>query len=395
MLYGHMMDSLRAFCGLLAGLAVLLICLPGLVGAVPIADDPATASGASADNETLGIHEVAVSGDGYIDEQDEIVLDHPGPPYVWSTEGVAFTVTVGGEMTDEEYALCGEATDSDGEVLSNLGCESVTLTGGEQEIVFEVEEWLDETEGDVWVTLELQNDAGEMIQYETAPITLIHPDGDLSGDRLTNAEEVRYGTDFTTPDTTGNGLTDWEEIRVHESDPLATDTSGDGVGDATAVRLGLDPTIPYLPYVYVGGGLVVIVLLVAGGGALGWRFTRRYDRGEDSSAPEQSTYERTTDERPPNPASDPQSATPPTAEPEQEGPPLTKEEEVCRLLGEHDGRMKQSQLVAQTEWSQATVSRLVSKLEREGTITKLRTGRENIVELRTAEPESEPESTDV
>ncbi|MCH7659233.1 MAG: helix-turn-helix domain-containing protein [Euryarchaeota archaeon] len=392
MLYRHMMDGLRAFCGLLAGLGVLLICLPGLVGAVPIADDPATASGASADNETLGIHEVAVSGDGYIDEQDEIVLDHPGPPYVWSTEGVAFTVTVGGEMTDEEYALCGEATDSDGEVLSDLGCESVTLTGGEQEIVFEVEEWLDETEGDVWVTLELQNDAGEMIQYETAPITLIHPDGDLSGDRLTNAEEVRYGTDFTTPDTTGNGLTDWEEIRVHESDPLATDTSGDGVGDATAVRLGLDPTIPYLPYVYVGGGLVVIVLLVAGGGALGWQFMRRYNAA-DEPAPAMPDEDRSAD--PDLPAESTPVATSSTAEPEQEGPPLTKEEEVCRLLGEHDGRMKQSQLVAQTEWSQATVSRLVSKLEREGSITKLRTGRENIVELRTTEPESEPESTDV
>lgn len=378
-----MSDSLHRFCGLLVGFVALAVCLTGFVGAVPIADDPTTASGASTDdNDALGVQEVAVSGDGYIDEQDEIVLDHPGPPYVWSTEPTVFTVTVGGEVTDEEYAVCGEATDSDGTVLADLDCQSVALTGGEQEVDFEVDDWADE--GDVWITIELENEAGDVVQYETVPVTLIHPDGDLSGDRLTNAEEVRYGTDFTTPDTTGNGLTDWEEIHLYESDPLVTDTSGDGVSDAMAVRLGLDPTIPYLPYVYVGGGLLVVALLVVGGGALGWQFMRRYEGGETPSRTEQRVEEQPADR-----SSDPAPVAPSQiAEPEQEGPPLTKEEEVCRLLGEHDGRMKQSQLVEQTEWSQATVSRLVSKLEREGTITKLRTGRENIVELRTKETES-------
>jgi hypothetical protein len=381
-----MNDGSRAFCGLLTGLAVLLVCLSGLVGAVPIADDPNTASGASADdNETLGIHEVAVSGDGYIDEQDETVPNHPGPPYLWSSEPAVFTATIGGEVTDEEYAVCGEATDSDGEVLADLGCESVALTGGEQEVAFEVDEWSEEPQGDVWITIELEDEIGDVTHYETMPISLIHPEGDLSGDRLTNEEEVRYGTDFTTPDTTGNGLTDWEEIHLYESDPLATDTSGDGISDAMAVRLGLDPTIPYLPYAYVGGGLIVVVVLVIGGGAVGWQFMRRYgDGGAAESTTEYSEEGESIDSSPDSPPV----AAFPVAEPEQEGPPLTKEEEVCRLLGEHDGRMKQSQIVEQTEWSQATVSRLVSKLEREGTITKLRTGRENIVELRATEPES-------
>lgn len=379
-------NGLRTFCGLFVGFAMLLASATGFVGAVPLADDPSTASGATADdNDTLGIHEVTITGDGYIAEQEEIVLDHPGPPYLWSTEPVALTATVGGEVTDEEYVVCGEATDSNGDVLSDLGCQAVTLTGGEEDVVFEIAGWPDGVQGDVWITVELQDDTGDMTHYETAPITLIHPEGDLSGDRLTNAEEVRHGTDFTIPDTTGNGLTDWEEINLHESDPLVADTSGDGVSDAMAVRLGLDPTIPYLPYAYVGGGLLIIVLLVAGGSALGWQFMRRYTDEADESTPDRSVEDHTTeDPTPESTSADPS----PASEATGEGRPLTKEEEVCRLLREHDGRMKQSQLVEQTEWSQATVSRLVSKLEREGTITKLRTGRENIVELRTMEPES-------
>lgn len=381
----------RVHLRMVAVVALLAVLGVGIAGAVPFADDPNGTSGATAgDSDAPGFHGTSITGEGYIEGQEEIVRDHPGPAYVWSTEPVTVNATLGTETVDEEYAVCGETTDSDGETLSELDCQTVTPSGNEDDVAFDIDGWPD-YQGSVWITLELRTDEGEVEYYEIVPVTVIHPDGDLSGDGLTNAEEVRYGTDFTVPDTTGNGLTDWEEVAVHGSDPLVTDTSGDGVGDATAVRLGLDPTIPYLPYVYVGGGLLVVLLVVAGGGALGWHFMRRYTGGTNGSsepaeatAAADATHEPAsrvdTDTSPAGPAADPT--------PDGDGPPLTKEEEVCRILREHDGRMKQSRLVEHTEWSQATVSRLLTKLEQEGTVTKLRAGRENIVELCDGETES-------
>lgn len=382
---------------LFVAFVVLTVLGAGAVVAVPIADDPNDASGATtANGDAAGFHGAEIAGDGYIADQEALVTDHPGPAYVWSTEPVAVNATLGSGAADEGSTVCGEVTDTDGETLSDLGCQDATPTGEESSVEFVVDGWPDGHQGGAWITLELRNDDGEVEYYETVPVTVIHPEGDLSGDGLTNADEVRYGTDFTVPDTTGNGLTDWEEVAVHGSDPLATDTSGDGVGDATAVRLGLDPTIPYLPYVYVGAGLLVVLLVVAGGGALGWHFMRRYtgtegedEQAERTAADDGAAEGRSADESPTTP---PPVASPPDPEPNPDpdgnGPPLTKEEEICRILDEHDGRMKQSRLVDHTEWSQATVSRLLTKLEQEGTVTKLRSGRENIVELRGVESES-------
>lgn len=382
---------------LFVALVVLVVLGAGVVGAVPFADDPNDASGAATGNgDAPGFHGTEITGDGYIADQEALVSDHPGPAYVWSTEPTTVNTTLGSGAADEGSVVCGEVTDTDGETLSDLGCQDVMPTGDESSVEFDIDGWPDGHQGGAWITLELRTDDGEVEYYETVPVTVIHPDGDLSGDGLTNADEVRYGTDFTVPDTTGNGLTDWEEVAVHGTDPLATDTSGDGVGDATAVRLGLDPTIPYLPYVYVGVGLLVVLLVVAGGGALGWQLMRRYTGSEDGDEQAERT---TTDDGPAGtrPENEPSTTPPPVdtpskpepdSEPDGDGPPLTKEEEICRILDEHDGRMKQSRLVDHTEWSQATVSRLLTKLEQEGTVTKLRSGRENIVELRGVESES-------
>lgn len=377
---------------LVAVVALLVVLGVGVAGAVPYADDPNGASGATAgEGNASGFYAISVTGDGYIEGQEEMVRDHPGPAYVWSTEPVTVNATLGTGAADGEYAVCGETTGSDGETLSELGCQAVAPSDDETEVAFDIDEWPD-YQGSVWITLELRTGEGEVEYYETVPVTVIHPNGDLSGDGLTNAEEVRYGTDFTVPDTTGNGLTDWEEVAVHGSDPLVTDTSGDGVSDATAVRLGLDPTIPYLPYVYVGGGLLVVLLVVVGGGALGWHLMRRYTGDGTNGSPEPADATATDDATPgPAPGADINTSPAEPASdpgPDGDGPPLTKEEEVCRILRDHDGRMKQSRLVEHTEWSQATVSRLLTKLEQEGTVTKLRSGRENIVELRGVETES-------
>jgi ubiquitin len=64
------------------------------------------------------------------------------------------------------------------------------------------------------------------------------------------------------------------------------------------------------------------------------------------------------------------------------------EERVVSLLEENGGRMKQVNIVEETGWSKSKVSMLLSDMEDEETISKLRVGRENIVSLAGHEPDA-------
>jgi hypothetical protein len=67
---------------------------------------------------------------------------------------------------------------------------------------------------------------------------------------------------------------------------------------------------------------------------------------------------------------------------------ISDEERIIQLLEDHDGQMRQVAIVDEVEWSKAKVSRLLSKLDKDGEITKLRLGRENLICLRGCEPEA-------
>jgi hypothetical protein len=54
---------------------------------------------------------------------------------------------------------------------------------------------------------------------------------DPDNDRLTNIEEMRYGTKPNNADTDGDGLTDGDEVIWAGTDPLNEDTDGDGLTD--------------------------------------------------------------------------------------------------------------------------------------------------------------------
>lgn len=73
-----------------------------------------------------------------------------------------------------------------------------------------------------------------------------------------------------------------------------------------------------------------------------------------------------------------------TAEPDEEPGGevlLSDEERVLRLLQAEGGRMKQVDIVDETDWSNAKVSQLLSSMAEEGHIEKLRIGRENLISL--------------
>jgi len=67
---------------------------------------------------------------------------------------------------------------------------------------------------------------------------------------------------------------------------------------------------------------------------------------------------------------------------------LSDEERVIQLLEKNGGRMKQVNIVKNTEWSKSKVSMLLSDMEEEGEISKLRVGRENIISLAGEEPDA-------
>lgn len=60
---------------------------------------------------------------------------------------------------------------------------------------------------------------------------------------------------------------------------------------------------------------------------------------------------------------------------------LSDEERVERLLEDNGGRMKQANIVRETDWSNAKVSQLLSSMDEDERIEKLRIGRENLISL--------------
>lgn len=61
--------------------------------------------------------------------------------------------------------------------------------------------------------------------------------------------------------------------------------------------------------------------------------------------------------------------------------PDDPENEVMEYLRENDGRVKQKDLTEDLDWSKTKVSRVTSSLEEQDKVSKLRIGRENIIEI--------------
>jgi hypothetical protein len=68
---------------------------------------------------------------------------------------------------------------------------------------------------------------------------------DADADGLTAAEELAVGSDPVNSDTDGDGISDGDEVFLYGTDPTNSDTDGDGVDDGTEIFvLHTDPTVP-------------------------------------------------------------------------------------------------------------------------------------------------------
>ena len=156
------------------------------------------------------------------------------------------------------------------------------------------------------------------------------------------------------------------------------DTDRDGLGDSLESTLRTNPTSNLTPVWLVVGAVLVVLVVAIGATRLrrGWRerFGGTTDGLDSDDGAEATTNHETGN------------ATEPAVERTPE--PLTDEDRVLTLLREHGGRMKQSRIVAETEWSKAKVSRLLSAMTDDGEIDKLSIGRENIISLEGHRPEA-------
>ncbi|MFA9416955.1 helix-turn-helix transcriptional regulator [Natrinema sp. HArc-T2] len=134
------------------------------------------------------------------------------------------------------------------------------------------------------------------------------------------------------------------------------------------------------PGLYLIGALFGIGLAVA---AVLWY--RRYGPGaRDSTAGETPAASPQPAPATPDATGEPSEETDSIADEEL----LTDEDRVVNLIRENGGRMKQVNIVEETGWSKSKVSMLLSDMEDDGTISKLRVGRENIISLEGFEPEA-------
>lgn len=126
------------------------------------------------------------------------------------------------------------------------------------------------------------------------------------------------------------------------------------------------------PLFALGAGVIVL----GGVAVLGAYALRRRDGIGESGRAESSPPDESPDDEP----STTPDATAGTDTP-LEAELLSDEEHVERLLERNDGRMKQASIVSETGWSNAKVSQLLSAMDEEGRINKLRIGRENLISL--------------
>ncbi|GAA0223372.1 helix-turn-helix transcriptional regulator [Haladaptatus pallidirubidus] len=125
---------------------------------------------------------------------------------------------------------------------------------------------------------------------------------------------------------------------------------------------------------------IVLLLLVVSSGVVGlYVLMQRRDNEPADDSPADDPPATVSE-----PGRDSVGEVAPGSEPEDNEPSvelLSDEERVERLLKRNGGRMKQAKIVAETNWSNAKVSQLLSSMDNEGRVDKLRIGRENLITL--------------
>lgn len=195
------------------------------------------------------------------------------------------------------------------------------------------------------------------------------------GQRLVIHAPEEYAVDGANPDASvDNGTLIWEGPRQFEpGEPNATLVPSSRAGGVSVLTVGIG--------IALVAAIVLLVYLLSRRRTAAVGRQGSEERGWAALLPTAGDDdEETSDPAEPEPAPEP-----PTESDDPFGgidPELLSDEErVVRLLEANGGRMKQATIVAETDWSNAKVSQLLSSMADEGRIEKLRIGRENLITL--------------
>jgi uncharacterized membrane protein len=330
---------------------------------------------------------------------------------LWRSEPFRANLSFARDSNRSRYRICAYALAND--TRSKAGCEQVTIhNDSTTNVVLSGLTWSANASGTRWLAFELRPATGpdRLLDNRTLPVTVLGEGGDSDGDGLTNERERQPGLDPLDADMDGDGLTDGTEINDYGTSPRDTDTDDDGVRDGEEVQVGSDPTgadsdgdgladetelaigtNPTSPRTTERLAIGAGALLYAAVGVIAVR--RRRDESDDLAGEERkapATEGTTRFENGQWVGSENASRAGAGTEANAAGSEgavrrapvlLTDEDRVRHLLDRNDGRMRQSTIVEETEWSKAKVSRLLSVMDDNGAIEKLSLGRENVISL--------------
>jgi len=374
---------------LLCGLLVLTAVVPAAVGTAGAANhttDESASTHAHTWNptgHTSRIRSLTVSGPGVVN------ATQPGT-YLWKSEPYSLNVSFD-TGTVRNYDVCVTVNGSEN-VTNRQSCMIRTVPKNETiTLGFDRGEWPKNATGEQRITVTLRDHfapAKPVLARETVHATVISKTGDLDNDGLTNQRELQHHTNFTRADTDGDGLNDGVEVDTYHTNPRKADTNGDFLPDGFEILVGIDPTNGVTPVLFP----LLALLLPTVAGAWLWRRrpqvslpTQWRTESDAVSTPEQP---ETVEHRPATGSDTESVARPaPESEPRPVSPPLTDNDQVIQLLRDHGGRLPQSDIVDETGWSKSKVSRLLSKMEGDGQISKIDLGRKNLIALTGDEPD--------
>ncbi|WP_306059605.1 helix-turn-helix transcriptional regulator [Natronococcus wangiae] len=283
----------------------------------------------------------------------------------FTDQAEALTET-GSEMTDREM----EATDFD----RSASVEHRLNTWGVVEMSFRWEGFAKIEDdrivvGDVFRNMYLSEDQSIVIapdENENLVITDADPDPEenYTGNSMQEASSISWDGEEEFSNERPRVVLQDADVVGDSSPTTGTSNSGTGV-----------LSLPVLL------GLVILTLVV--GIAAVWYRNQQSDAETANGKPTETPAAAASDPEP-----EPETDERPDADALAEDELLTDEDRVIKLIRENGGRMKQVNIVEETGWSKSKVSMLLSDMESEGSISKLRVGRENIISLEGFEPEA-------
>ncbi len=164
-----------------------------------------------------------------------------GSVFLWESEPNGLRVTIPPSNESNLYKVCVQ-----NETGAQIVCDSQRSAAGGESVTVNFADLsaFRETRNVTVVLWPGSPGETEPIGSDTISIRVIEKDGDIDGDKLSNAEEVSYNTSMVLADTDRDSLTDGAEVNNYGTSPTSVDTDNDNLSDPTELSMSLSPTNP-------------------------------------------------------------------------------------------------------------------------------------------------------